>query len=400
VQEIKHQGSWVSSPESTAESSAESSATTSPESSPVVHILMATCQGEAFIERQLRSIEDQTYRHWRVYVSDDGSNDHTLDILKAFKARWDGDALQHQMPHQTSHQTPHKIHHQTPLVPPAERVHLFEGPRKGSTENFMHLVRQVSALGSVAAEDVVAFADQDDVWLDRKLERAVAWHLQARAKGASLDKATSQSSLPLSPEGQGAATTLEQRPMLYAAKTVLVDEALNVLGLSKTPQGPLDFKSALVENVLSGNTMVMNKALVEILKTIGMHHSVWHDWSAFLVAAGCNGVLYYDEEPCVWYRQHEKNVIGVKTGWLAQCFRAVVVFKGRYKAWTQINLDGLRDIETALSPEAYSLKALYESVRLERSFWTRLKRIRHLSIRRQNRLLQGALYVGLLLRMI
>jgi glycosyltransferase involved in cell wall biosynthesis len=316
---------------------------------------MATCQGEAYLEQQLKSIEDQSYGQWVLHVSDDGSSDQTLNILNAFKARIEKtdqhDSTQH------------------------PRVHLYEGPKRGSTENFMHLVRLIALEGRLSSGDLVAFADQDDVWLKAKLARAVEWHLKARHQDA----------------------TLNDLPMLFAAKTYLVDEGLRVLGLSKTPKGPLTFNAALVENVLSGNTMVMNKALVEVLASIQVSHSVWHDWSAYLVATACSGLLHYDEEPCVYYRQHEKNVIGVKTGVGQLLSRCRWIFKGRYKSWMQTNLKGLGDLEHAMAPGPRDLKRRFEALGAEKRVWGRVFKLRQLSLRRQSPILQIVLYVGLVL---
>ena len=47
----------------------------------MVDILMATYNGEAFVEEQVQSIINQTYREWRLLVHDDGSTDKTMEIL-------------------------------------------------------------------------------------------------------------------------------------------------------------------------------------------------------------------------------------------------------------------------------------------------------------------------------
>jgi glycosyltransferase involved in cell wall biosynthesis len=56
--------------------------------SPSVAILMCTFNGEDFLEEQLDSIEGQDYKNWTLYVSDDGSKDKTLLILKDYQGRW------------------------------------------------------------------------------------------------------------------------------------------------------------------------------------------------------------------------------------------------------------------------------------------------------------------------
>ncbi len=346
---------------------------------------MATCQGQAYLEQQLHSIEKQSYPRWVLYVSDDGSLDKTVEILQGFKQS---------LEQTTSGSAPWTVgSSEIDLTQPVERhsrVRLFDGPKMGSTENFMHLLRLVAKEAVVLDTDLVAFADQDDVWLPQKLERAVSWHLSATTRMKNTDRNDQESP----------SQTEQLPPCLYASRSLLVDEDLKVMGLSRLPKGPLDFSLALVENVLSGNTMVMNKRLMEILSSMQVAHSVWHDWSAFLVTTGCGGELYFDREPSVLYRQHASNVIGVKKGFLEQCIRWVAVLKGRYKAWTQINLNGLNDIEIHLVAEPLHLKRAYESMRSEKSLWRRCLKVRHLSIRRQGLFLQIALYFALVLGLV
>ena len=55
---------------------------------PDIAILMCTYNGEAFLEAQLDSIQNQDYKNWTLYVNDDGSKDTTLDILKAYQKKW------------------------------------------------------------------------------------------------------------------------------------------------------------------------------------------------------------------------------------------------------------------------------------------------------------------------
>ncbi len=365
---------------------------------PIVHILMATCEGGRYLGEQLASIQSQTYPHWVLHVSDDGSTDATLEVLKAFEKTLE---------------TLDRRHERQSLS--SSRVFYYSGPKKGSTQNFLHLVQSVMArydqevgevsktqaseigVGAVGGqqrmfhqEDLFAFADQDDVWLPEKLERAVAWHMSPRPQKNSL--------MPFDQKEVGFQhETARTYPMLYAARTIKVDAHLKPLGQSKPPKGPLNFNAALVENTLSGNTMVMNLTLIKILRLIALDHSVWHDWSAYQAACACLGEVRFDEKPCLLYRQHASNVIGVKTGPLNQSLRMARVFQGRYKSWTQTNLMGLKDIEPQMSVEARELVRLYREIRECQSFWRRLSLVWGLDIRRQNSLFQTLIYIGLLL---
>ena len=103
----------------------------------MVDILMATYNGEAFVEEQVQSIINQTYTDWRLLVHDDGSTDKTMEIL-------------------------HR------LAEEEERVVVIEDgvQRLGVARNFIHLVKQSTAAYCM-------FCDQDDVWLPHKVERMV-----------------------------------------------------------------------------------------------------------------------------------------------------------------------------------------------------------------------------------
>ena len=47
-----------------------------------VAILMATYNGEEYIETQLLSILSQSYTNWKLFINDDGSTDNTIKIIK------------------------------------------------------------------------------------------------------------------------------------------------------------------------------------------------------------------------------------------------------------------------------------------------------------------------------
>ena len=101
----------------------------------MVDILMATYNGEAFVEEQVRSIINQTYSSWRLLVHDDGSTDQTLEILRRLAAE---DA----------------------------RIVLIEDGifHLGVARNFIHLV-------ALATAPYCMFCDQDDIWLPNKVEK-------------------------------------------------------------------------------------------------------------------------------------------------------------------------------------------------------------------------------------
>lgn len=54
---------------------------------PFVSIALATYNGESFLRKQLDSLLEQTYHNFEIVITDDGSNDETINILKEYAKR-------------------------------------------------------------------------------------------------------------------------------------------------------------------------------------------------------------------------------------------------------------------------------------------------------------------------
>jgi glycosyltransferase involved in cell wall biosynthesis len=102
---------------------------------PRVSVALCTYNGAAFIERQLETILKQSRPPDEVVVSDDGSTDHTVAIVKRMADRF-----------------PSKL-----------RLERTAG-RLGYAKNFEFTIQQ-------ATGDIIFLSDQDDVWLEHKIER-------------------------------------------------------------------------------------------------------------------------------------------------------------------------------------------------------------------------------------
>jgi glycosyltransferase involved in cell wall biosynthesis len=307
---------------------------------PTIHILLATYNGALFIAEQLESIAGQTHTAWTLTVSDDGSTDDTLSIVARFKERV------------------------------SQPVTILQGPRFGSsTRNFFYLIQHAPVDDP---HDLYAFCDQDDVWLDDKLMRAAQWHSQNHQKPARL----------------------------HCGRTLFVDTQLKVIGLSPGIERAASFGNALVQNIASGNSMVMSHAVWMAQKMIKPEHSVWHDWTTYIVTTAMGGLVYFDNEPCLLYRQHTRNVIGANNGWPAQIKRLRPLFSGRFRLWTDANLAAVRDLGALPCPNAASLHYQFVTIRATPCPWDRLITWKNTSIRRQSMLSNLTLAVGLLLSLI
>jgi rhamnosyltransferase len=98
-----------------------------------ISVAMATYNGEAYLREQLESLSAQTRLPDELVVTDDGSVDRTLEILRDF-----------------AHRAPFPVR-----VYPCER-------NLGYTRNFLKAAR-------LCTGDWIAFCDQDDVWLPAKI---------------------------------------------------------------------------------------------------------------------------------------------------------------------------------------------------------------------------------------
>lgn len=97
-------------------------------------VALCTHNGARFLKEQLASIAAQTRKPDELIVSDDVSTDNTLELLEAFRR-----------------EAPF------PVFVFAQPVNL------GSTRNFEYALRQCTG-------DLIALADQDDVWSPQRLE--------------------------------------------------------------------------------------------------------------------------------------------------------------------------------------------------------------------------------------
>lgn len=223
-----------------------------PIDTPTVSVVIATFNGAAFIEEQLRSLLGQSRPAFEIIVSDDGSED---DTVKRAKILLESGSL------------PFRII-QNPV-------------RLGFRDNF--LCAALSARG-----DVVAFCDQDDVWHPRKLE-ACAGHFADPSVAMVAHAATTidGEGNPIGRFDQGIARTGVRPPLSY-------DPWQTFFGFS----------------------MLFRRSLLDIADTsdrfidfISPGQQIAHDrWIMFL--AQMLGRTMEIAEPLVQYRQHGRNTFG------------------------------------------------------------------------------------------
>lgn len=284
-------------------------------------ILMATYNGARFLGEQIDSIDKQAPARIDMIVSDDGSTDATRAILDAHAVAW-------------------------------RRGHFIirNGPQRGFAENFRALL-----VDNAVDADLVAFCDQDDIWLPDKLAMAARW-ISGR-DGAE--------------------------PALFCGRTAILKPDGTVNGRSPLFAKAPSFRNAIVQSLAGGNTMVMNRPAHRLIVEAARRTAfVSHDWFAYMIVAGAGGAVRYQPEPLVLYRQHEANQVGPNTGARARADRLRRLMAGQFRRWMDINLDGLERCRDLLSPEA---RACLDDVAAARRGppWRRLQALRRAGVYRQ-----------------
>lgn len=296
-------------------------------------VLVATHNGEPWLDEQLLSIEQQDWSAIDIWVSDDGSTDGTLSILRAWQGRWS-----------------------------KGRFEILSGPRSGFADNFRHLVLTVDQGAAF-----YAFCDQDDVWLPGKL----------RAAAASIGTAAA--------------------PVLYCGRTIIANQAGEAQRLSEHFRAPPSFRNALVQSIAGGNTMVLNaSAFAVVREAMRRTVFVSHDWFSYQIISGTGGTVHFALEPQIYYRQHGGNLVGSNRGMLARLRRLAMVLDGRFARWSETNIAALRACQSLLTPDSVHSLDAFERAR-KVSFWSRLPQLRQAGVYRQTVAGQISLYAACLL---
>ena len=233
-----------------------------------VAVIMSTYNGEKFIREQLDSILAQTYKNIEIIVRDDGSKDNTVAIVKEY-------------------------------IQKHSNIVLHEGENLGFIKSFFELL-------TLAEADYYSYADQDDVWMENKIELAVK-SLNA------LD---------------------DEKPNLAFGNSDYYDEDMKFIG-----PGPKNKKVSFVKALFSccgqGMTMTVNKKTRDMIIESTPKTCFFHDWWTYLVCMGLGNVAY-DNVTTVKYRRRKENATSEGQGYF------------RLLAWRIKHLlvdDGMKDIK-------------------------------------------------------
>ena len=221
-----------------------------------VRILLATYNGEKYIEEMVESILSQDYTDWQLVLSDDMSKDGTPAILDQY-----------------ARQYPDRITHY--------RSGLHFGNAQG---HFLHLLSQFPDA------PYIMFCDQDDVWHSDKISKTLGKMKEIEEAG---------------------------KPALVHTDLRVVDAALQEMGPSFLAYSGIrgdriQLKQLLVQNVVTGCTTMVNRELALLSNSHKPEGKIlMHDWWLALTASAL-GTIGFLNEATIDYRQHGNNTVGAK----------------------------------------------------------------------------------------
>lgn len=216
-----------------------------------VDVLLATYNGEKYVQEQIESILNQTYQNIHLIISDDGSKDNTREIIKEYEKK-------------------------------DERVTTyFQEKNLGYIKNFEFLMKQVES-------NYYMFSDQDDVWLPKKIEKAMQTLEEEKADLVFGDLEVVNQELQTVYPSFGDFMKLNRK-------------------IQKCKNG---YEMNYLYNCVTGCTMLAKKETIEKCLPLPNHSKyVAHDhWIALVVSL--EGKLAYIPEKYIKYRQHGNNEIG------------------------------------------------------------------------------------------
>jgi len=233
-----------------------------------VCVLMAVYNGEQWLKEQIESVLNQTNVSLDIYISLDVSSDSSLEIVNEYVDKYSN----------------------VFLLPLEERY--------GSAgQNFFRLLRDVD----FDRYDYVSFSDQDDIWLERKLEKSIE-HIVKTDSDAYSGNVTA---------------------FWGGGKKVLIKKDY--------PQVKFDH---LFESSGPGCTFVLKQELALSIKACLLSNSskintLWlHDWFCYSFARSNNYKWFIGGEPLMLYRQHENNEVGASSGISSLISRAKIILSG------------------------------------------------------------------------
>jgi glycosyltransferase involved in cell wall biosynthesis len=238
-----------------------------------VSVAMCTYNGAQFIEKQIKSIINQSVLVDEIVICDDRSTDDTTIIIREIALNT--------------------------IVP--IRLYINDS-NLGCVRNFEKAI-------SLCNGDLIFLSDQDDIWMNKKVEIITQWFDNNPAKNVVFgdailidenDKEIMKSQIPNAPSPEK--KDIDEPLMLWEC-----------IGFSKLSQKQFDiglgFELWLAQNRATGATMAFRKSFVNTIPIYYDDKNIYHDYAISIMSLVENS-LDYIKTPLIYYRQHSNQAIG------------------------------------------------------------------------------------------
>ena len=213
-----------------------------------IDILMATYNGEKYLAEQLDSIINQTYHNWNLLIRDDNSTDRTLEIIQDYQKK-------------------------------DNRIKLLKDNKGnlGIVKNFEELLKN-------SESEFIMFSDQDDIWIENKLDMYLKMIEKIKNKGFMI---------------HSDAILFDKNKSNILKDTFISKKAINK-GL----------ENVFFNYFVQGATILISKEIKNFIlpfpKEVYLHDRYIHLISELFFER------IFVNEALIYYRQHGDNQIGAK----------------------------------------------------------------------------------------
>ena len=298
--------------------------------SPDISVAMCTYNGAQYIVEQLESMAAQTLLPAEIVVSDDGSTDGTVALLK---------------------QTWERLVERNSEVRKVKLTVLTNKTSLGVTKNFEQAI-------AATTKSFIFLADQDDVWFPQRLEVESA-QLEAGAGFVFGD------ALLINESGQ---------PLVKKLFEILTISSREFMGMLSSP-----LKVLIKRNIVTGATAAFRR---NIFENAGPFPTSWvHDeWLAMVAALSGEGFVI--TKPLIGYRQHSANQIGVEQKSFGTNLFKLRTAGSERNARLMARITSLSERASEVGASASSLSLIASSLKLQqaRSAYPRNRAIRWMPV--------------------
>ena len=209
---------------------------------------MATYNGEKYLAEQLDSIINQTYHNWNLLIRDDNSTDRTLEIIQDYQKK-------------------------------DNRIKLLK-----DNEGNLGIVKNFEELLKNSESEFIMFSDQDDIWIENKLDVYLKTAEKIKIKGFLL---------------HSDAILFDKNKSNILKDTFIFKKAINK-GL----------ENVFFNYFVQGATILISKEIKNFIlpfpKEVYLHDRYIHLISELFFER------VFINQPLIYYRQHDNNQIGAK----------------------------------------------------------------------------------------